>query len=313
MQISWPGGHKFAFTAVDDTDWSTVPNTRPVYDLLASLGMRTTKSVWIFDGRDSAGYQGQTCEDTDYLRWIECLLQCGFEISLHNAAPVTSRRDRIHAALNRFSELFGRRMLMHCNHRACADNLYWGDHRLSGVRRYLYNRLTRGRRSARFRGHLPGDPHFWGDLCQNRVSYIRNFVFDEINTLTACPEMPYFDPAKPFVNSWFASSEGGSLHRFLRTYSYENIERLVSENGLSIACVHFGSNFVHEGQVHPEFRRRLEFLARHDGWFATASTILDFLRRGRPREHLAIPAQRLARIEARWLAGKVVQRLCHRA
>ena len=128
-------------------------------------------------------------------------------------------------------------------------------------------------------GHLEDDAHFWGDLCRDRVSYVRNFVFEEVNTLAACPEMPYFDPAKPFVNAWFASSDGGSLNRFLRTYSYENIERLVSEGGLSIACVHFGSNFVREGKVHREFRHRLEFLARHDGWFAPASTILDFLRR----------------------------------
>ena len=312
MRVSWPEGHKFAFTAVDDTDWSTVQNTRPVYDLLASLGMRTTKSVWIFNGSDSAGHQGRTCEDTEYLRWIECLRKSRFEISMHNAAPVSSTRARIRAALDRFSGLFGGGNLIHCNHRACADNLYWGDQRVSGLRRHVYNRLTRGRRCGRFRGHLEDDAHFWGDLCRDRVSYVRNFVFEEVNTLAACPEMPYFDPAKPFVNAWFASSDGGSLNRFLRTYSYENIERLVSEGGLSIACVHFGSNFVREGKVHREFRHRLEFLARHDGWFAPASTILDFLRRGRPREELAIPALRMAHMEARWLAGKIAQRLYHR-
>ncbi len=307
MEVSWPEGRKFAFTVVDDTDWSTVGNTRPVYDLLASLGMRTTKSVWIFDGDDSAGSQGQTCEDADYLRWIECLLQRGFEISMHNAAPVSSTRDRIRAALDRFRELFGSGTLIHCNHRACADNLYWGDQRLSGLRRCIYNKLTRGRRRGRFRGHLEDDAHFWGDLCRGRVSYVRNFVFEEIDTLAACPEMPYFDPAKPFVNAWFASSEGGSLGRFLRTYSYENIERLVSGGGLSMACVHFGSNFVRDGEVDPEFRRRLEFLGRHNGWFVPASTILEFLRRGRQRKELAVSAPRLGQLEAAWLAGKVAQ------
>jgi hypothetical protein len=204
-------------------------------------------------------------------------------------------------------------MLIHCNHRACADNLYWGDQRLSGVRRRLYNHLTRGRRRGCFRGHLEDDAHFWGDLCQDRVSYVRNFVFDEINTLAACPEMPYFDPAKPFVNSWFASSEGGSLNRFLRTYSYENIERLVGEGGLSIACVHFGSNFVREGQVHPEFRRRLEYIARRNGWFAPASTILDFLAGGRPPKQRAVSARRLGQLEATWLTGKIAQRFSQRA
>lgn len=309
MKICWPGGHKFAFTAVDDTDWSTVENTRPVYDLLAGLGMRTTKSVWMFDGRDSAGYQGQTCEDRPYLEWIYGLLGGGFEISMHNAAPVTSGRERTREALGRFQQLFGGGSLLHCNHRLCQENVYWGDCRLTGLRRRAYNWLTRDGRRGRFRGHVPGDPLFWGDLCLERVRYVRNFVFDEINTLKSCPDMPYHDPAKPFVNLWFASSEGGSLKRFLRTYTRENMERLAEQGGLSIAYVHFGSNFVRDGKVDPEFQRRLEFMARLDGWFAPASTVLDFLKAGRDREQCTISADRRARLEARWITRKISERL----
>src|SRR6185436_5946929 len=42
----FPGGARFAFTVMDDTDVATVENIRPIYRLFESLGMRTTKTVW---------------------------------------------------------------------------------------------------------------------------------------------------------------------------------------------------------------------------------------------------------------------------
>jgi len=310
MKIAWPQGRRFAFTAVDDTDWSILGTVKPVYDLLADLGMRTTKSVWMFQDCDGAGYQGQTCEDSDYLEWVLCLRQRGFEISMHNAAPVTSSRERTRCALDRFRDTFGADRLMHCNHRDCAENIYWGEHRFSGLRRSVYKRLTEHRPRQRFRGHIEGDPLFWGDLCRERVAYVRNFVFGEINTLKVCPEMPYHDPAKPYVNAWFTASDGGSLKRFLRTYTYENVDRLAAEGGLSIAYVHFGCNFVRDGAPDPEFRKRLEYIASRGGaWFAPTSTILDFLAaRQTPEQHVISPA-RLRRLEFDWLLDKVRLRL----
>ena len=64
--------------------------------------------------------------------------------------------------------------------------------------------MTGYRRQGKFRGHVEGDPYFWGDLCQARIKYYRNFIFRNINTLKCCPFMPYHDPQKPFVNYWFA-------------------------------------------------------------------------------------------------------------
>lgn len=308
MTVDWPGGRRFAFTAVDDTDWCTVQNVKPVYDLLADLGMRTTKSVWIFDGMDSAGYQGQTCEDRDYLQWVLSLQKAGFEISLHNAAPVTSGRERTRIALNRFEELFGARTFMHCNHRLCEENIYWGDHRVTGARRKFYNWCTRERRRNRFRGHMEGDPLFWGDLCRDRISYVRNFVFDELNTLKVCPEMPYHDPGKPFVNFWFASSEGGSIHRFIRNFTRDRVDRLVEEGGLCLAYVHFGSGFAADGKLDPQFRRCMEYIASKDGWFAPASTVLDYLRACQSLQQRTIDTKRLHRLETRWLARKLRER-----
>lgn len=311
MTIDWPEGCRFAFTAVDDTDWATVENVKPVYDLLRDLGILTTKSVWVFDGAPAGNFQGQTCEDPDYLRWVLSLQKAGFEISLHNAAPVTSCRERTRLALDRFYDLFGAQALIHCNHRDCQENIYWGDFRLTGSRRILYNWMTRDRRNHRFRGHMEGDPLFWGDLCRERVLYVRNFVFQELNTLKVCPEMPYHDACRPYVNFWFASADAGSLNRFLRHYTPENIDMLAEERGLSIAYVHFGSGFAPGGRLDPEFRRRMEYMASKGGWFAPAGTLLDYLRQKQTPEQRSISETRRAALETRWLAGRVREGLHH--
>jgi hypothetical protein len=306
-QISWPQGRTFAFTIFDDTDGAAVENVKPVYALLASLGMRTTKSIWVFQGEDTAARHGKTCEDPTYLEWVLSLQQQGFEIGLHNAAPVTSPRQRTHRALQRFRELFSNEPLVHCNHTGCQEGIYWGDARVSGWRRPLYNLLTRGRRRGAFLGHIDGDPLFWGDLCQERVRYVRNFVFDELNTLAICPEMPYHDPAKPYVNFWFASTEAARLSSFLQNFTVRNIDRLVAEGGLCIAYVHFAYKYAPHGQVDPEFRQRLEYIASKDGWFAPVSEVLDYLRDSESRTERIIPPGRLRHLETRWLVSKLAK------
>jgi hypothetical protein len=306
-QISWPQGHRFALTVVDDTDCATVDNVQPVYDLLARLEMRTTKLVWMFQGESNATVHGSACDDPAYLAWVLALQQQGFEIGLHSAAPVTSPRERTYQAVERFRALFGPQPFIHCNHSGCRDGIYWGDARVSGWRRPLYNLLTRGRRRGVFRGHMTGDPLFWGDLCHEQVRYVRNFVFDTLNTFAVCPEMPYHDPAKPYVNFWFASTEGPTLHSFLHHFTERNIARLVAEGGLCIAYVHFAKGFAPHGRVEPEFRQRLEYLAAKDGWFAPVSDVLDYLRQNTSPSERVIAPTRLRHLELRWLVSKLTK------
>jgi hypothetical protein len=305
---NWPEGKRFAFTIFDDTDWATRERVAPVYDLLAALGMRATKSVWVFNGESaSAENEGETCEEREYLEWILSLQRCGFEIGLHNIAPATSSRERTRRGLDRFRELFGDDQIIHCNHLGCAENIYWGAARLSGWRRHVYNALTRGRNNGHnSRGHLKGDELFWGDLCRERISYVRNFVFNQLNTLAVCEQMPYHDPSKPYVNYWFASANGSSLRRFLENFTYAAIDRLVEEGGLCIAYVHFAADFARGGRVDPEFKKRLEYIAALDGWFPTVSQALDYLREGRGTQERSIKARDLRRLEMRWLASKVI-------
>ena len=305
----WPHGKSFAFTIFDDTDNATKANVAPVYDALDRLGFRTTKSVWVFGCDSSVRHSGASLEDRDYLEWIRQLHSRGFEIALHNVSCSTSDRARVIEGLDRFESLFGRPPRIHCNHSQCLENLYWGEARLSGPRRLAYRVLTRGRNSTRFRGHVEGDPLFWGDIARDRITYVRNFVFREINTLKACPSMPYHDPWKPYVPFWFASTDTPDLQAFLDVVTSEAIDRLARESGLCILYAHFASGFVSNGVVNSDFLRRMEQIRSRGGWFAPVGDVLDYLRGDSSVGARSISDDALASLEWKWLGDKISARL----
>jgi hypothetical protein len=303
--LSWPDGKRFAFTVFDDTDLQTLENAPPVYSLLGQLGFRTTKSVWPVAGAARPRVGGATCEEPGYAAWVQSLQADGFEIGLHNATYHTSPREVTERAFRRFQELFGHPPRSLANHTGCDESIYWGTHRLTGAHAALYRLLTRSRGRDVFAGHVEGSPLFWGDLCREQVHYVRNFVFGSINTLRACPWMPYHDPARPYVNAWFASSEGPVATSFCAMISEANQDRLEAEGGACIMYTHFGCGFYEDGRLHPEFRRLMERLARKQGWFVPVSTLLDHLAAaGGGQPHTLRPGER-ALLERRWLLHKL--------
>ena len=128
--------------------------------------------------------------------------------------------------------------------------------------------------------------------------------FREINTLAVCPQMPYRDPARPFVHAWYASAEGGAVDSWCPTLSEANQDRLVAEGGACIMYVHFAKGFVRDGKLHARFEELMRRLAGLGGWFVPVGTLLDFLaeKNGGVRE--ITPAERAA-IESRWLWTKL--------
>src|SRR3954464_4233273 len=66
----FPDNRKFAFTILDDTDLSTIDNVGPIYQLLAELGMRTTKSVWPLASVPEGRQGGDSLQEADYLRFV---------------------------------------------------------------------------------------------------------------------------------------------------------------------------------------------------------------------------------------------------
>ena len=304
-RVSWPGGKTFAFTVFDDTDSQTFECAQTVYEFLADLGLRTTKSMWVLPGSQPPQDPGACGEGTpEYVAWLQGLLRRGFEIALHTAAPTTSTRAETLRAFERFAEWFGQYPQSFANHYASRENIYFGDARLTGGNRLAYNLLTGFRNRNQFSGHVEGDPLYWGDACRRHVRYVRNFVFPGINTLAECPWMPYHDPARPLVNHWFASTEGAAAPAFLERLSEQNQDRLESQGGACIMYTHFGLGFRERGELVPRFRQLMQRLSRKDGWFVPVTTLLDHLLKANG-SHVISPAER-SRLEHKWLIHKLL-------
>ncbi|HZL36084.1 MAG TPA: hypothetical protein VFC78_12280 [Tepidisphaeraceae bacterium] len=269
--------------------------------------MRTTKSVWPLAGSENPIVGGMTCEDNGYVDWVKSLQGKGFEIALHNVTYHTSTRERTIQGIDRFRDHFGHDPCSLANHVGCREGVHWGSDRLSGVSRLMYKILAGGLRGDDCSGHVPGDPLFWGDVCHKRIKYVRNFVFPEINTLKACPYMPYHDPRRPLVRYWFAGSRGEDVDAFNHTIREENQDRLEEEGGACIMYTHFGKRFFVDGRLNSTFEALMERLSRKNGWFVPVATLLDHLL-AQNGEHQITHSER-AKLERRWIWQKLRERV----
>jgi hypothetical protein len=300
--IPWPQGKQFAFSVFDDTDSATLENVSGVYSFLRDCGFRTTKSCWVVEGDPTKGtYPGRTCEAPDYLHWLQELQSCGFEIGWHGATWHGVPRPQILAALEKFEELFGGSPRSAAHH-SDGEGMYWGDARFSGLRAILYNLMTACRNRGKHRGHVEGDEYFWGDLCKAKIKYYRDFVFRDINSLRTCPFMPYHDPRRPYVNYWFASSNGKNVKDFNRCISEANQDRLEAEGGVCIMYTHFALDFARGRDIQPRFASLMKRLAAKNGWFVPVSTLLDHILK--VRGHRDITEAERTWMERRWLWEK---------
>src|SRR5215472_950852 len=130
--INWPGGKRFAFTVVDDTDFASVRSAKPVYDFLADCGLQTTKTVWPLRPAGKGRTGGESLEDHEYRAWILTLQRRGVEIALHGVADGASARERVENGLDYFREVVGADPALHTNHFGQREGIYWGPDRLDG-------------------------------------------------------------------------------------------------------------------------------------------------------------------------------------
>jgi len=305
-KITWPDGKDFAFTIFDDPDLNTVENVAAIYPFVGGLGLRTTKAVWPIRGNGTPKVGGTTCEDEQYLKLILSLQKEGFEIALHNVTHHTSRREQTSNGIERFCRLFGHYPYSMANHTGCLESIYWGRARLSGAKQALYDLLHMKLNGDReqFQGHLETSPLFWGDLCREKIKYVRNFVFGDINTLKACPAMPYHDPARPYVNYWFAASEGPNVDSFNAMMNEDNQDRLRREGGACIMYTHFASGFLENGNINKRFKGLMSRISRMNGWFVPVHTLLDFILETRGNHRISHVERN--DLEQRWFWHKVL-------
>ena len=308
----YPDGKRFAFTIVDDTDVATVANVGPVYELLKSLGMRTTKTVWPFrwHGKGSNFVSSQTLEDPAYVEFVKQLAADGFEIASHGATMESSDRATTEAALARHQELFGVIPRLYVNHSFNRENVYWGTDRIDDpILKRLYGRVN-GRPSGFYQGTVTGSSWWWGDLCQTHHEYVRNLTFSSLNVLKANPSMPYTDSSRPFVRSWFSSADADNCQEFIDLVTPDRVDQLEAEGGVCIISTHLGKRYVTDGRVHPDVERALRDIARRSGWFVPVSPLLDWLRtQQRAATAGTLPASEWRGMQWRWAVDLVRRRL----
>ena len=304
-KINWPNNHDFAFTIFDDTDFATLRNVKPAYDFLEQIGLKTTKSVWTLKSKaKKVLISGETCEDRDYLNWLLRLKEKGFEIALHNVTNSSSiRKDTIYG-IEKFNEYFGHYPFSFANHADCEESIYWGESRVTGIYRFLYF-ILKYKNVNRFKGHIEGNKYFWGDICKEKIKYVRNFTFSDINTLKACPIMPYSDPLKPYVNYFFCASNGADVTSFNRLLSYENQDRLEEERGACIVYTHLGDGFTSNSVLNKKSKTLLKNISEKNGWFCTVTELLNFLISIEPKKKILTKRYRKI-LERRWFIEKAM-------
>ena len=274
----WPGGKTFAFTVIDDTDSATVENVKPIYDLLYSRGIRTTKTVWACPSRD--GFPGQSLSDPEYRDFILSLKEKGFEIASHGAGSGVFGRDEILAGQELFRAVLGDYPRIFINHNVNSDCVYWGSERFSRPVALMYALARRvlGKSRVKSGGSDPNSPSFWGDVCKQRIRFMRNHTVSEINTLKFDPDMPCRVKRKQeYSNYWFSSSDGQDADMFCRLLTRDNVDRLAAEGGLCLVYAHFAYGFVKNGAPDPRFTEEIGYLSSLNGWFAPAGEILEYL------------------------------------
>ena len=125
------------------------------------VGLRTTKSAWIFPPRGRIG--GQCLQDEEYREFVLDLQNRGFEIGLHSVGDGAFRRAEIIRGIEQFERIVGHSPKVHTNHVSNPDNIYWLDDRFEWPFNMAYRASIAMRgRSAVCGGSTEGSDFFWG-------------------------------------------------------------------------------------------------------------------------------------------------------
>jgi hypothetical protein len=306
----FPQGKKFAFTILDEAETASVEVLRPFYTLLQELGIAATKTVWSRSTDERTGI-GARCslDDPKYLDFILELRDRGFEIGWSGASSDSNDRERTIEGLEQFRAMIGSNPRVYVNSNGNRDGIYGGTDRIDEPLLKAVVHRAAPTPAGYFQGHVETSPFWWGDLCLERVEYVLNLTFDDVNIARVNPTLPYHDPSRPYVRWWFSGSDAENCSEFNQLLRPDRQERLERENGCCIVATRIGRGFARNGQIDRLARKRLESLAARPGWFVPVSTLLDRFRLHNENDQLG--SEEWERMQWKWARDIVRRRVRH--
>jgi hypothetical protein len=300
--VVFPEEKKFAFSLLSGIKNVPAATLRPVYRLLEELGLRCTQVVSSFAAPQGAGC---SLDDSEFREFIVELNERGFEIGWAGACAESSERARTIEGLERFREVIGRYPRVYVNHALRRENLYWGNDRIDQPLLKAVLHRAAPTPSGYFQGHLESSAFWWGDVCQQRLDYVLNLTFDDVNLTRINPSMPYHDPSRPSVRYWFSASDAADCSDFNQLLRPDRQQKLERDGGYCIVATDLSRGFVRNHEVERLARKRFEALAARPGWFVPVSTLLDHLRSAQTTEVLS--GEEWDRMQWKW-ARDIVRR-----
>ena len=300
----FPDNKSFAFTILDDTDDATLENVRPIYYLLNELGMKTTKTAWPMDCPEGSKlyFAAETLQNIEYRDFVRQLIADGFEFASHGATMESSLRQRTQEGFKYIERELHVKPTVYCNHGHNRENIYWGAQRYqSKLISFFYERIHKDRNY--YQGQIESSEYFWGDICKEKIQYVRSYAFSRLDISRIKPTYPYQLYKTKFVNNWFITSDAPDVDAFKKLVTQESIDRLVKNNGFTIISTHLGKGFVRNGRIDKTVRNTLEYLSELPGWYVPVGELLRFLSLNIPNRFLSEYA--LFRLELRHVLDRV--------
>lgn len=284
-----PEKYDFAFLIIDDTDCSTLPNIKEIYDLLFNNGLRTNKTIWVYPARDEPKNFGDSLSNERYKNWIKDLQKKGFEIGIHNVGSGDFKREEIISGLNIYNDILGGFPKIHVNHSYNKDNIYSGDERFSKFLRFLINIFYPN--YTGFKGNDENSKYFWGDYHKKIIKYSRNFELPKLDLTNYFSRLPYVYRDKlKYSNYWYPVTFAPNPWLWKKIVSLKAIDELEKNNGIAIVYTHFGYYHFEHNKIDPYFVESIEHLGSKNGWYVTLSEFLDYQLKNIDQKKLEIGA-----------------------
>jgi hypothetical protein len=279
MKVVWlPDFYDAGIAITDDPDNGTFEQFKTMYDVLISLNLPTTRAMWFFEPIEFSGtpqlpiqFYSPLLSDHECCDYCKKLHEAGFEICLHGASSGNNDRTQMLAAIKFIEKEIGK-LSVHICHSKNAENLYWDSKCThSPIVSFLLRFYTK---NTCF-GEVVGSRYFWGDICKEKIKYIRFYRTRQVNTLAFNPSMPYHESYKPYVNYWFSATKG----YLPKLYTQKNLDKLCRENGAGIAYQYMHKYVNSEGSIDAGVLETLERIANDKRiFFRPVSVLLDRLK-----------------------------------